>query len=289
MRVLAAILLAAAAVAGAQPVEIPKSWTARVPAFRIIDNIHYVGTADLASYLITTRDGHILLDTGLEGHGDAVVAGIRQLGYEPTQVRLLLTTQAHFDHVGGHARLARLSGARVLASAEDKPVLEGGGRGDYHFGPRYYFPRVKVDRVVHDGDVVSLGGRSLTARITPGHTKGTTTWTTVAWDRNGRMRRVVFLGSTAVNEGVRLIDNFEYPQIASDFARSFRIQAALPCEVFLAAHMSTFRGLEKAEAARAGGSEDAFIDPEGCRSAIERSRAAFTTELERQQKARGPG
>lgn len=289
MRVGVSGLLLALAVSGAQTIDVPRSWTARVEPFRIIDNIYYVGTEDLASYLITTRAGHILLDTGVEANAGVIAGGIRRLGFELKAVRMILTTQAHFDHVGAHARLARLTGAQVIAAAEDRVVLEGGGRGDYHFGPRYHFPRVKVDREVRDGDVISLGGKTLTARITPGHTKGTTTWTMPVWDRNGRMRHVVFLGSTAVNEGVRLVDNREYPQIAGDFARSFRVQASLPCDVFLAAHMSAFGGLEKADAARSGRGETAFVDPQGCRAAIERSRLAFTAELERQQRAGGPG
>ena len=282
-----AVFLAAAVLYTGQAVDVPASWTARIPPFKIIGTIYYVGTEDLAAYLITTSAGHILIDTGHERNAETVLAGIRSLRFQPRDVKLILTTQAHFDHVGAHARLKKETGGAVLASAEDKPVMEAGGKGDYHFGPRYYFPPIVVDRVVHDGEVVTLGETALTARITQGHTKGTTTWTMAALDRNGRHRRVVVLGSTAVNEGVKLVDNREYPQIAQDFARSFRVQASLPCEVFLAAHASAFRGLEKAEAARTGAGEDAFIDPAGCRAAIERSRAAFTAELERQQKVRG--
>ncbi len=127
----------------------------------------------------------------MRANADAVMAGIRQAGFKVEDVRIILTTQAHFDHVGAHARLAEASGARVLVSAQDAPVVREGGRGDFHFGPDYYFPKVKVDGELHDGQVVTLGGISLTARITPGHTKGTTTWTMMARDRNGRMRHVV--------------------------------------------------------------------------------------------------
>jgi metallo-beta-lactamase class B len=283
-----AIALAAAVwvgVAACQepPPAIPSSWTAPVTPFHIIDTIYYVGTEDLASYLITTPAGHILIDTGVAQNADTVLAAIRALKFDPADVELLLTTQAHFDHVGAHARLKQVTGAQVVVSSEDRPVLEGGGKGDYHFGPRYYFPPVTVDRVVHDRAVVSLGRTSLTARVTPGHTRGTTTWTTSARDRTGRLRPVVFLGSTAVNEGVRLVDNREYPLIASDFAKSFRVLHTLPCEIFLAAHVSTFDGLRKAELARSGQGEDAFVDPEGCRAAVTRSERAFTAELQRQQ------
>ena len=285
MRTTVLAILGSALILG-QEMTIPKSWTARTRPFQIIGNIYYVGTADLASYLITTPAGHILIDTGVTQNADAITDAISALKFDVENVRLLLTTQAHFDHVGAHAEIKRRSGARLLAAAADAPILRDGGKGDYHFGPNYYFPPVRVDRVVHEGEVVSLGGTFLTARMTPGHTKGTTTWTTAVRDRHGRLRHVVFMGSTAVNEGVRLVDNLQYPEIARDFGRSFRILKSLPCEVFLAAHVSVFGGLEKAEAARSGIGEDAFIDPEGCRAVVERSEQAFTAELERQQKAR---
>ena len=266
-----------------QELTVPASWTARTTPHHIIGNIHYVGTVDLASYLIATPDGHILIDTGLERNAAAVLDGMRSLGFDPTDIRLLLTTQAHFDHVGAHEEIRKLSGAQVVVSAGDRDVLEGGGQGDYHFGPRYHFPPVTVDRIVHEGAVISLGGTSLTARLTPGHTKGTTTWTMVAREKAGRLRHVVFMGSTSVNAGVKLVDNREYPFIAADYQRSFRVLRNLPCEVFLAAHASAFGGPRKAEAARTGTGEAAFVDPDGCRAAVERSERAFDAELERQR------
>lgn len=286
MRFVLAVAAASLLTAVQSPdVSFPESWTVRTRPHHIIGNVHYVGTLDLASYLVTTPAGHILIDTGLQQNADAILEGIRRLKFDPREIRLLLTTQAHFDHVGAHAWVSKLSGAQVVVSAEDRDVLEGGGRGDYHFGPRYYFPPVKADRIIRDGEVISLGGTSLTARLTPGHTKGTTTWTMVAREDDGRLRHVVFMGSTAVNEGVKLVDNREYPFIASDYQRSFRVLRNLTCEVFLAAHASTFDGPQKAEAARAGAGEEAFVDPEGCRTAVERSELAFTTELERQRLA----
>lgn len=266
-------------------VTIPDSWTARTPAHHIIGNVYYVGTVDLASYLITTSEGHFLIDSGLAQNAAAVLDGIRTLGFDPADIRYLLTTQAHFDHVGAHAEIKRVSGAQIVVAAGDREVMEGGGKGDYHFGPRYYFPPVTVDRVIHDGAVISLGGTSLTARLTPGHTRGTTTWTMVAREESGRLRHVVFMGSTSVNEGVKLVDNRQYPFIADDYRRSFRVLRGLTCEVFLAAHASVFDGPRKAEAALDGQGEAAFVDPEGCRAAVERSERAFTAELERQRAA----
>jgi metallo-beta-lactamase class B len=280
--ILAVILTVSAILSQTGRVSIPDTWTKRTQPFRVIDNVYYVGTEDLSSFLITSTAGHVLIDTGYVSNADAVIASIHQLGFKVQDVRIILTTQAHFDHVGAHARLAEVSGARVLVSAQDAPLVREGGKGDFHFGPDYYFPKVKVDGELHDGEVVTLGDISLTARITPGHTKGTTTWTMMAKDRNGRMRHVVVLGSTTVNDGVKLVDNREYPQIASDFRKSFRVQKGLTCEIFLAAHASAFNGLEKAKAAAGGKSEDAFVDPQGCRAAIERTEKAFEALLAEQ-------
>jgi metallo-beta-lactamase class B len=266
-------------------VSLPDTWTKRTKPFRVIDNVYYVGTTDLASYLITSADGHVLIDTGLEQNAPAVMSAIRQLGFQVKDIEIILTTQAHFDHVGAHSRLAAESGARVLASAEDAPVLRDGGKGDYHFGADYYFPKVRVDGEIHEGQVVTMGSTVLTARLTPGHSKGTTTWTMMAHDRNGRMQHVVFMGSTAVNDGVRLVDNRDYPMIASDYRRSFRVLQRLPCDVFLAGHASAFDGMAKAAAALGGKGEGAFIDPGGCRAAVVRSEKAFEAILEQQRTA----
>jgi metallo-beta-lactamase class B len=286
MRTLIAAIVAAALPAGQPPANLAQnSWTAAIKPFRIVDNIHYVGTADLSSFLITTPAGHILIDTAYDPKAAVIVGSIKALGFDVRDVKLLLTTQAHLDHVGGHAEIKRRSAAQVLAADADKPVIEAGGINDYFLGAKNAFPAVKVDRVVHDGEVVSLGGVTLTAHITPGHTKGTTTWTMSVRDSQGRLRHVAVVGSTTVLDGVRLVDNREYPLIAADFSRTFRVLEQLPCEVFLAAHLSAFGGEAKAEAAAQGKGDQAFIDPEGCRASIQRSKKAFETELERQRTA----
>jgi metallo-beta-lactamase class B len=286
MRILIAAIVAAALAApqptAAQP---QNSWTAPVKPFRIIDNVYYVGTADLSSFLITTPSGHILIDTAYDPTAAGIVDSIKALGFEVRDVKLLLTTQAHLDHMGGHAELKRRTGAQVLAAQADKDVIEGGGTTDHFLGPKNAFPAVKVDRVIHHGEIITLGGVMLTAHITPGHTKGTTTWTMSAKDSEGRLRHVALVGSTTVLDGVKLVDNREYPQIATDFARTFRVLEQLPCEVFLSAHLSAFGGAAKAEAAAQGKGDQAFVDPEGCRASVQRSKKAFETELERQRTA----
>jgi metallo-beta-lactamase class B len=262
------------AVLPSQPVSTPESWSAPYAPFAVARNIYYVGTQELGSYLIVTPNGHILVDSGLQQNGPLIAANIQKLGFTVKDVRVLLTTQVHFDHVAAHAYLQRASGARVMVSEPDAVVIEGGGKGDYHLGPQYYFPPVKVDRRLRDGDTVDLGGVSLLAHLTPGHTKGTTTWTTKVRPLDGGPEQtVVFAGSTSVNEGVKLVANDMYPAIASDYARSFVTLTSLPCDIFLAAHASAVGGVERV--GKAGRAE--FT------AAVARSRQAFESELQRQQ------
>ena len=280
-RLLACVLLAGAP-GGRQTVAIADSWTARTEPVRIIDNIYYVGTVDLASYLITTSAGHILIDTGMTQNAEPISASIAALGFKVRDVRIILTTQAHFDHVGALARLKELTGARVLVSAADAPLVEGGGKGDYLFGPDYYFPATKVDGLVKDGEAVRLGGTELMPHLTPGHTRGDTTWTMKARDEAGALRNVVFAGSTSVNPGTTLVGNAEYPAIAKDYQRAFAVLKSLPCDVFLAAHASAYGGPEKMAKARAGATPNPFIDPDGYTQAVARSERAFLEELKKQ-------
>ena len=259
------------------------NWTERVKPFRVMANIYYVGTLDLSSFLVTSPDGHVLIDTGLEENADAILENIRTLGFKVGDVRVMLTTQAHYDHVAAFARLKKESGARVLVAAGDAPIVEGGGEGDYLFGSAYHYPPTKVDSTVRDGEVVRVGTTALTAHLTPGHTKGDTTWTMEVKDSTGHDRRVVFIGSTSVNPGTKLVNNQKYPGIEADYKHAFEVQKALPCEVFLAAHASVFNGPTKAADAAAGKGDAAFIDPQGCRAAIDRSEKAFLAELAKQR------
>ena len=258
-------------------------WTVRVAPYKVMGNIHYVGTLDLSSFLITSTQGHVLIDSGVEGNAEAILAGIKTLGFEVEDIRVILTTQAHYDHVAAFARLKKESGARLLVSAADAPLVEDGGKSDYLFGPEAYFPPVKVDATVKDGEVVTVGPIALTAHLTPGHTRGDTTWTMDVTDAGGKTRHVVFLGSTSVNPGTILVNNPKYPGIEADYKRAFEVEKGLTCEVFLAAHGSQFGGPPKSAAAAAGKGDAAFIDPDGCRAAIERSEKALLAELAKQK------
>ena len=279
-------LVALTAVAGplAQDRANPPDWTARAAPYRVMANIYYVGSQDLSSFLLTSPQGHVLIDTGVAANADQILENIRTLGFNVKDVKVMLTTQAHYDHVGALARVKAATGARVLVAAADAPIVASGGEGDYLFGPEFHYEPTKVDATIRDGEVVTVGPIALTAHLTPGHTKGTTTWTTTVKDSAGQERKVVFLGSTTVNPGTILVNNAKYPTIAADYQRSFEAERALTCEVFLAAHASAFNGTAKAAEAAAGKGDAAFIDPAGCRAAIDRSEKAFGAELAKQTK-----
>jgi metallo-beta-lactamase class B len=284
MDLLAPMALALVSVLAQSATAFPPNWTTPIEPFKIVGNIYYVGTEDLASYLIVTPAGSILIESTIEPNVDLIARNVASLGFTIRDVKYLLTTQAHFDHVGGHARMKKSSGAQVIVSEADAPVVEGGGRGDYHFGEGYYFPPVHVDRRIQEGDMVRLGGTVLTAHLTPGHTKGCTTWT-MGVKEGGRTLHVVFAGSTTVNDGVKLVGNDKYQGIAADFKRTFAVLNALPADVFLPAHGSQFAGFpERAAAARRGVQPSPFIDPDALRTFLRGSQQAFETKLAAQQK-----
>jgi metallo-beta-lactamase class B len=257
-----------------------------VEPFRLIGNIHYVGPSGVSSFLIATPEGHILIDTGFESTIPLIREGMAKLGLRFEDIKLVLSSHAHFDHVGGHARLKELTGATIVMSAGDAELLARGGKGDVlPLGDALAsYPPARADRIVRDGDTVSLGGVTLTAHLTPGHTKGCTTWTMEATE-DGKTYHVVFYGSTTVLPGVRLVGNPIYPTIADDFAASLRTLKSLPCDVFLAPHGAMFGLEEKARRLKRGERPNPFIDPGGYRAFVERSEQTFLAALRRQREA----
>jgi len=239
-----------------------RAWNRPFEPFRLIGNVYYVGTADLASFLITSPEGHVLLDSGLEDAATQLLASMAKLGFNARDIKVLLNTQAHFDHAAGLAALKGASGASMVASEADRPVLESGGRDDFAFGNDLTFAPVKVDRVVRDGETVAVGPTTFTAHLTPGHTKGTTTWTTVARE-GGQEYRVVFAGSTSINPGVPVRNNPRYPNMLADFEKTFATLRSLPVDVFLTQHGSAYGLTDKAARLSAGATPNPFIDPDG--------------------------
>ena len=259
-----------------------QAWNQPVEPFRIVGNVYYVGASGVTAFLITTPQGHILLDGGLPITAPLIEKSIRTLGFSPQDVKYLLLSHAHFDHAGGLAELKRTTKARLLVSREDAPMLRSGGKGDFSFGDRFVFPAVEPDQLIENGQAVSLGGTTLTAHVTPGHTKGCTTWTMTA-NEGGRAHPVLFHCSTTV-PGHRLVNNAAYPEIVADYEGSFRTLRALPCDVLLAPHAGFFQLQEKRGKMREGGANP-FVDAKGCAAFIERSATEFRAELERQRKA----
>ncbi|MEO7795410.1 MAG: subclass B3 metallo-beta-lactamase [Thermoanaerobaculia bacterium] len=247
-----------------------KSWNQPVEPFRIADNLYYVGASDIAAYLITTPEGHILIDGGFAETAPQIAANVAKLGFKLNDVKILLNSHAHFDHAGGLAELKAASGAKLYASAADAPLLESGGKNDFSFGDEGLFPEVKVDRRLADGEKVTLGGAELTARLTPGHTKGCTTWTFKAGSLDG----VVVCSASILD--YRFVGKESYPGIAADFERTFATLKSLPVQIFLAPHGGFFDLTRKREAATRGmGMRNPFVDPEGYRAWVERMEGNF--------------
>jgi len=261
-------------------------WTAPFPPHKVIANVYYVGSKDLASFLITTPQGRILINSNLESSVPMIKQNVERLGFRFSDIKILLISHAHFDHCAGSALIKQLTGAKYMVMEGDVPVVEDGGRSDFQYSksPGSLFKPTKVDRVLHDGDEVRLGEVVLTAHLTPGHTKGCTTWTLQVRD-DGKVYNVVIIGSPNVNPGYKLVDNANYPQIASDYEHTFQLLKALPCDVFLGAHGGYYGMIEKF--ARAGkAASNPFVDPAGYKEYVADREMAFRTELAKQQPAR---
>ena len=245
--------------------------------FTVIGNIHYVGSTNAGAFLISTPEGHILLDTGYPDTPEWVRKSVEQLGFKLADIKFILNTHAHSDHVGGHAQFKEWTGATILTSGPDAPVLADGGRSDFRSDGRELWRPVTADGIVSHGQQVRLGGVTLVAHLTPGHTKGNTTWTTTV-DDGGRRYNVVFVGSMGPNRAP-LLNNTKYPQMPDDYARSFELLSKLPCDVFLAFHADHFGLAGKKRRLDEGGSSNPFIDPEGFRAYLDKNEALFRAQL----------
>jgi metallo-beta-lactamase class B len=278
------VCLIACTLGSAGPVYAQQSpdWTEPFPPFHIAGNLYYVGSKGLANYLVTTPEGHILINSDLEANVPLIRASVEKLGFKFSDIKVLLISHAHWDHDAGSAMIKGLTGARYMVMDADVPVVESGGKADFQYGDSAdtrYRP-TKVDRVLHDGDRVTLGGTVLTAHLTPGHTKGCTTWSMTVQDA-GRSYDVVIVGSPNVNAGYRLVGNASYPQIASDYERMFTVLKSLPCDIFLGAHGSYFDMEAKYRRLEAGAGMP-FVDPDGYRTFVTQKEQEFRAELKKQ-------
>jgi metallo-beta-lactamase class B len=245
------------------------------PGFKIAGNLYYVGTADLAVYLINTPQGNILINTDYKQDVPTVKKSIEKLGFKFSDTKILLISHAHGDHDEATADVVKETGAKLMVMEADVPDEQSTAPGR---------PGAKVDRVLRDGETVELGGSKLVAHWTPGHTKGCTTWTMQIVE-GGRTLNAVIVGSMNVNPGTILVDNQNYPQIASDYEKTFAVMKTLPCDLFLGAHGAYFGMKAKYAMMQAGGTSP-FVDPDGYKAYVLDRQDAFRKELARQQQAK---
>jgi metallo-beta-lactamase class B len=246
------------------------------PAHRVIGNVYYVGSRDLATYLITTAEGHILINSGFEQTVPLIKASVESLGFKMTDVKILLASHAHSDHVAGHALAREVTGAKVFVMRGDDEVIASGGKGQYLYHDSRWSP-CPVDRVLQDREEVKLGGTTLVAHKTPGHTRGCTTWAWKVAD-GGQTYNVVVIGSPNVNPGYVLTNNPEYPEIANDYKQTFAVLKALPCDIFLGAH-GAYYGMDVKYEKIKKATQNPFIDPDGYKAYVELKAKTFRTLL----------
>jgi metallo-beta-lactamase class B len=260
-------------------------WSEAFPPHRMIGNIYYVGSRGLASYLITTPAGHILINSNLQTSVPQIRESIEKLGFHFADVKILLISHAHFDHDAGSDEIKKLTGAKYMVMDGDVGVVESGGKSDFQYGDdaALLYPAAKVDRVLHDGDEVRLGDTVLTAHKTAGHTRGCTTWS-LRVNEAGKSYDVVIVGSPNVNPGYKLVNNARYPGISDDYARGFRGLKSLPCDVFLGAHGSYY-GMEAKYARLNSGGPNPYIDSAGYKHYVADREQAFLAELQKQNAA----
>ncbi|HLH31041.1 MAG TPA: subclass B3 metallo-beta-lactamase [Terriglobia bacterium] len=251
-------------------------WHASFPAFKIAGNLYYVGTADLAVYLIRTPQGNVLINSDFKEDVPAIRKSIEQLGFKYGDTKILLISHAHGDHDEGIGLIQKETGARLMVMDADVAEVQSTAPGR---------PGAHVDRVLHDGDVVELGGSKLTARLTPGHTKGCTTWT-MQVDEGGKRLNTVIVGSPNVNPGYVLVGNKNYPGIADDYVKTFTVLKSLPVDLFLGAHGAYFGMKAKYEKMKAGGANP-FIDPTGYMAYVTERESSFRKEWDRQKQNPG--
>lgn len=247
-------------------------WHLPFPGFKIAGNLYYVGTADLAVYLVKTSQGNILINSDFPQDLPLIKKSIQQLGLEYRDLKILLISHAHDDHAAAVGQIQRETSARLMVMKPDIDLLES---------PATVGTKPRVDRVLHDGDIVELGEAKLIARLTPGHTPGCTTWTTEVREA-GQLLNAVIIGSPNVNPGYVLVGNKNYPRIAQDYEKTFAVLLSLPVDLFLGAHGSYFDLKRKYEEMKADGANP-FIDPAGYKAFVTERRNAFRQEWQRQK------
>jgi len=254
-----------------------ENWTRPFPGHRVIGNLYAVGTYDLSVFLLTSDQGHILINTGLEDSTSQIRANIESLGFELEDVKILLQQQSHWDHTAALAEIKEITGAEMWATARDVRILEDGGYSDPHFGGRQSFKPVIVDKVISDGEIIELGDISLTVYEHPGHTEGSSSYS-MQVNEAGQDYKVLIANMGTINAGKKLLVDPTYPGVADDFANTYRRQKAMDVDVWVAAHGSQYGLHDKYEAGQSY-SPDTFVDPDGFLAAVERLEQRYLEQL----------
>lgn len=259
----------------------PKEWNLPVKPFQIVGNVYYVGSSGISSYLVVSPDGLILLNCGTIETARQVLANIKQLGFDPGKVKILIGLHGHYDHVGGAGLIKQATGAKLFVGTDDRELVENGGRNDAQFGDAYVFPPVAVDRKLQDGEKIQLGAVELFIHTTPGHTPGTITCT-MTMGAGNRQYHIVFAGSVTC-PSYTLVGNPRYPEVVEDFSRTFKTLNSLPCDVFLTEHGWDCDLANKIKQLDHAG-PNPFSDPAGYHQLLANAEARFN-ELRRKQSA----
>ena len=255
----------------------PEKWTKPFPGHRVIGNLYAVGTYDLGVFLITSPQGHILINTGIEDSTPMIRKNIESVGFRLDDVKILLTMQSHWDHTAALAEIKQITGAEMWATEDDARVLEDGGVSDPHFGGKQSFKPAKVDRIIKDGEVIKLGDIRLTTVLTPGHTEGSSSYT-MKVSEGGRDYDVAIANMASINPGKKLMVDPTYAGVSDDFAETFRKQNQVAVDVWVAAHGSQY-GLHDKYSAGQVYSPDTFVDPDGFRAAVARYEQLYKEQL----------
>lgn len=260
----------------------PEGWSRPFPGHRVIGNLYAVGTYDLGVFLITSDEGHILVNTALEDSVPLIRRNVESLGFRFEDIKILLQMQAHWDHTAALAEIKQITGAQMWATEDDAPVLEDGGFSDPHFGGRVSFKPVKVDKIINDGEVIELGTTKLAVIDTPGHTAGSSSYS-MSVRESGREYSVVIANMGTINQGKKLVVDPTYPGVAEDFAKTFERQKAMQVDVWVAAHGSQY-GLHSKYRPGQAYSPDTFVDPDGFLAAVERLENLYLKQLEAERR-----
>lgn len=255
------------------------NWSKPAEPLHIIGNIYYVGATGISSYIITTSQGLILLDSGTLPMLPVIKKNIEKLGFSITDVKYIISSHAHWDHVEGHAQMKRVTGAQIVALDEDATAIASGIDSSALNGEGW--EPVKVDRIIEDGDTLSLGNVILTAHLTPGHTKGCTSWTTTVTEGH-KSYKVIFVGGTSINSGVKLLNNERHPQIAEDYAKTIKLLKSLNPDVFLAQHPSMYTMQEKRALISMGVSKNPFLNTGEYKKFLQATEAKYLAQLNKE-------